>query len=135
MHHAIILQQSLSGPESFLEEHIPFALKHMPESGWVVQGIEVGDSAVDGFIAKLQQNMQSGPWYNHLYNESGELIVVFKERVYRVADPDEIMPVWEYAKELEIPEDQMQFEPASFEEEEEYFNSGSLNDFSELAED
>lgn len=125
MYHAIILQNSLTDPDSFLEEYVPFAIKHMSDSDWIVQGVEVNDSQADDFIAALQKQMQSGPWYNHMYNESGELVIVFKERVYRINDPDEIMPVWEYAKELSIPEDQMQFEPASFEEEEEFFPNRS----------
>ncbi|KXK27021.1 MAG: hypothetical protein TR69_WS6001001047 [candidate division WS6 bacterium OLB20] len=127
MYHAIILENSLTDPDSFLEEYVPFAIKHLTDSGWIVQGVEVKDSEIDAFTAALQEQMQQGPWYNHMYNESGELTIVFKDRIYRVETPDDIMPVWEYAKELNIPEEQLQFEPASFEEEEEFFTNGSAD--------
>jgi hypothetical protein len=122
MYHAIILDASLAADSDFLSQYEPFNIKVFPDSDWVVNGLEVKDSEGDEFVKKLQDAMQEGPWYNHLYNEAGMLIIVFKEKVFRMEGPEGIMEVWEYGEKLGIPEDQLQFEPVNFEEEGEYFS-------------
>lgn len=123
MYHAIILDQSLKDSESFLADYEPFNIKIFPDSGWIVNGLEIKDEDVDGFAKRLQSNMKDGPWYNHMYNEKNEMVVIFKEKVFKILSPDQIMEVWEFGASLEIPEDQLDFMPASFEEEEEYFST------------
>lgn len=122
MYHAIVLQSSLSDHSTLEDQYLPFAYVKSENGSPNILALEVKPSEKDQFISKLQKEIKAGPYYAHLYNDS-ELIVVFKEKSFVVANPDEIIPVWEYARSLNIPEEQLDFQPASFAEEEDYFNT------------
>ncbi|KXK08268.1 MAG: hypothetical protein QY330_03345 [Candidatus Dojkabacteria bacterium] len=122
MYHAIVLRSSLSDYSTLEDQYLPFAYVKSENGSQNILALEVKPSEKDQFISKLQKEIKAGPYYAHLYNDS-ELIVVFKEKSFVVANPDEIIPVWEYARSLNIPEEQLDFQPASFAEEEDYFNT------------
>lgn len=62
-------------------------------------------------------------WYAHLYNDE-ELIVIFKEKVFRVKPH---VFTWQstidYEKELKIPQEQSDFWPNRFQDEKHYLQS------------
>ena len=86
-------------------------------SGWILYKIEVSPEEINKIIEQLQQNMVVEPFYCHFYRDN-ELVVVFKERVFRVTSDkytwDEAV---EYGKSLGIPEEQLDFFPCKVGEE------------------
>ena len=63
----------------------------------------------------------SEPWYAHLYNDE-ELIVIFKEKVFRVTShASGWQPIIDYGKSLNIPVSQLTFWPNRFQDEIHYF--------------
>lgn len=83
---------------------------------WVLHKIVVGADGLGDMISRLQNNMLPG-YYFHFYRD-GELIIVFKDRIFRVK-PDRT--TWneavEYGKSLGIPESQLDFYPCRVEDE------------------
>jgi hypothetical protein len=120
MYHGILIDQE------FMDIGFPNKFKVFSEKfdgSWRIYGIEVEDSEITDAIIKVQDAMKVGNWYAHFYNEEN-LIVVFKDRKFMVK-PDEStwQPVWEYGKQLGIPEEQLDFQPNNFQDESSYFGS------------
>lgn len=124
MYHGIIIDQEFTG-KSFLNKFRIFAKKK--DGNWGIYGIEVEDSKLVEVISYIQQNMNNDqPWYAHLYNED-KLIVIFKDRIFYItSDISSWAEVLEYGRELNIPEDQLDFQPNKFEDESSYFKPDSL---------
>ncbi len=115
--HAILLNVSFQDPK-FPEKFKVFNKIEFENSDWIVFGVEVDESA----SVEIQKNMIEGKNFNHMYNED-QLIIIYKEKIFKVSKDNS---TWEeavaFGKSLDIPEDQLNFRPFKFEDEEEYFN-------------
>lgn len=121
MYHGIIIDQSFTDPSKVRSFRV-FAIKHEDISK--IYGIEVDDRRIDEVIEEIQDNMKPNePWYAHIYNGE-EIIVIFKNKVFTTSsDPASWQPAIDYGLQLNIPKEQLDFKPKSFEEEKEYFQS------------
>src|SRR6185437_9909564 len=107
---------------NFFNHFKTFAKKQ--NGSWRIYGIEIEDSHLDQTISQIQSNMKSDqPWYAHLYNDE-KLIVIFKEKVF-TATPhiSSWKPIFDYGRELNIPEEQLDFWPNRFQDESHYFTT------------
>lgn len=119
MYHGIIIDQE------FIDRIFPESLKQFAkkqDGSWGIYGIEVEDSQLEKVINEIQKNMKGDEaWYTHLYNDK-QLIVVFKEKVFRVEPHiSSWKPIIEYGKKLNIPKEQLDFWPNRFQDETHYF--------------
>ena len=88
------------------------------DGDWIILKIGVPEQAVVKTANAIQSNMKDA-FYSHLYSEDGRLIVIFKKRVFEVkADRSAWKPVIEYGKSIGVPEEQLDFFPCRFEDEE-----------------
>lgn len=119
MHHGIIIDQEFKD-KSFPESFKVFAKKQ--SGSWKIYGIEIEDEKVEEAIKSIQDNMRDDEaWYAHLYNNE-ELIVIFKNKVFRVKPHiSSWKPIMDYGRELNIPEEQLVFWPNRFQDEKHYF--------------
>lgn len=120
MYHGIIIDQEFID-KNFLESLKQFAQKQ--DGSWRIYGIEVEDSRLEKVIKGIQKNMRTDEaWYAHLYNDR-ELIVVFKNKIFRVEPHiSSWKPIIEYGKKLNISEEQLDFWPNRFQDEIHYFS-------------
>lgn len=121
MYHGIILDAEFTDPAYPLSYHV-FAKRKSADSPWMLFGIEINDQDIEHAILDIQKYMKSSaPYYAHFYNDHG-LIVVFKEKVFRVK-PHIITwsPIIEFGKTLHIPASQLTFWPNRFQDEMHYF--------------
>lgn len=119
MYHGIIIDQEFADkvfPESFKV----FAKKQ--DGSWGIYGVEIEDSDLPETIKRIQANMKSDtPWYAHLYNDK-ELVVIFKDKIFKVTPhADSWKPISDYGRDLNIPEEQLDFWPNRFQDERHYF--------------
>jgi hypothetical protein len=121
MYHGIIHDAEFKDP-LFPEGFKIFARKKSTTSSWILYGIEVVDRDLDKAISSIQKNMVSDkPYYAHLYNDD-ELVVIFKEKVFRVKPHVSTWaPIIEFGRTLNIPEEQLDFWPNRFQDEVHYF--------------
>ncbi len=121
MYHGIVLDAEFTDP-TYPETYSVFAKRKSTDSPWMLFGIEISDQDIEKTIADIQKNMKSDePYYAHLYNDE-ELIVVFKENVFRVKPHIATWrPIIEYGKTLHIPASQLTFWPNRFQDEIHYF--------------
>ncbi|PIS14120.1 hypothetical protein COT65_00475 [Candidatus Shapirobacteria bacterium CG09_land_8_20_14_0_10_47_13] len=120
MYHGIIIDQEFTD-QSFPNTFKVFARKQ--DGSWGIYGVEIEDSHLEESISKIQESMKSDePWYAHFYNDK-QLIVIFKDKVFRV-EPHicSWTPIVDYGKELNIPEEQLDFWPNRFQDEIHYFS-------------
>ena len=119
MYHGIIIDQEFKD-KSFPKTFKIFAKKQ--SGSWGIYGIETEDSEVEQTVKEIQKNMSSDEaWYAHLYNDK-ELIVIFKNKVFKVKPHISTWkPIVEYGRELNIPEGQLDFWPNRFQDEAHYF--------------
>ncbi len=84
---------------------------------WVLLKIEAKNNDVDRIARLIQENMKDD-FYSHLYNKYGSLIVIFKDRIFKIKS-EKI--TWKqavaYGKSIEIPGEQLDFYPCRFEDE------------------
>ena len=121
MYHAIVVDQSFIDPSKIRSFRV-FAIKH--DGTWKIYCVEIDDRHVDDVIEQIQENMKPNePWYAHAYNDE-ELIVIFKNKVFTIAsDPTTWQPAIEYGLELNIPKEQLNFSPVTFQNEKQYFEN------------
>ena len=81
------------------------------------------DRQLEEAIKDIQENMEvDQPWYAHFYNDD-KLIVIFKGKVFEIGPHESSWePVKEYGRELNIPEEQLDFWPNRFQDERHYFD-------------
>jgi hypothetical protein len=123
MYHGIIVNAAFKDP-SFIESFKFFAKKKSLTSSWILYGIELADQDIDQVVSDIQKNMVTDkPYYAHLYNDN-ELIVIFKEKVFRVRPHISTWaPIIEFGKALNIPVEQLDFWPNRFQDEIHYFEN------------
>lgn len=119
MYHGIIIDQEFKD-KNYPEKFKIFAKKK--DDDWRIYGIEIEESKVDEIIKNIQENIkETGNWYAHLYNDT-ELIVIFKNKVFIVTPNSwSWKPIIEYGRNLNIPEEQLDFWPNRFQDERHYF--------------
>jgi DNA-directed RNA polymerase beta subunit len=123
MYHGIILDMAFDNP-SYPEKMKIFAERKSSSNDWILYGVEIADVSFDQVIKEIQMNMKSDkPYYSHFYNDE-EMVVVFKEKLFRVKPHISTWtPIIEYGKELRIPKEQLDFWPNRFQDEVHYFDS------------
>jgi len=118
MYHGILVDQEFTNP-SFPETFKVFAKKQ--DVSWKIYGVEIEDSKLGKAINDVKKAMKQGNWYAHFYKDDA-LWVVFKDKTFRVK-PDR--STWgliiEYGRRLKIPEEQLDFWPNRFQDEQHYF--------------
>ncbi len=120
-YHGNLLDVEFKDPK-FLNKFKVFAKRKSNRNPWIMYGIVVSANKIKGVIKNVQKNLLSDkPYYAHFYRE-GELIVVFKKKVFRVTpDKSTWSEIIEYGRGLGIPDDQLVFAPNKLEEEESYY--------------
>ena len=120
MYHAIIIEESLKNKEVLKKYKI---LRTKIGKVWHMSILEIKDP--EGAIFDIQQAMlESEPYYFHIYDEGEHLIIVFKDKIFRV-DPND-RSTWQAPKDyaetvLGIPPEQLDFYPSQFSYEDEWF--------------
>ena len=104
-----------------------FAKRRSATQAWMLFGVQIPDSEIESAIKDVQVNMKSAaPFYAHFYDDR-ELIVVFKERVFKVAPHSSSWePVVEFGKQLRISDAQLDFWPNRFQDEVHYFGAADF---------
>lgn len=122
MYHGIILDLEFVDP-TYAEKFKIFAKRKSRTEPWMLFGVEVTDETIEQVISEVQKNMKSDQsYYAHFYNDE-ELIVVFKEKTFRVKPHRSTWKsVLEFGKKLGIPEIQLTFWPNRFQDEIHDFN-------------
>jgi hypothetical protein len=122
MYHGIIVDLAFTNPK-FPESLKLFAKRKSSSNEWYLFGVEVPDDTITQVVSGVQSNMKSDkPYYTHFYNEE-EVIVIFKNKVFRVTPHVSTWkPIIEYGLELKIPEEQLDFWPNRFQDEIHYFS-------------
>lgn len=115
---------------SFLDPEFPLSFRNFAQQvagSWLLHGIEVPQQDLTAAIEQIQRAMKADrPYYAHLYNDT-ELIVIFKERVFRVSpDTATWKPIVEYGEAFGIPTEQLDFLPNRFQDERHYFEPGDF---------
>ena len=120
MYHGIIIDQEFTD-KSFPNNFKIFAKKQ--DGDWGIYGIEIEDLKLDETISKIQANLKTNEnWYVHFYNGEN-LIVIFKNKIFKTSvNSSRWQPIINYGKEIGIPEEQLDFKPNKFEEENSYFD-------------
>ncbi len=121
MYHGIVFDSEFSDP-LYPEQLEIFARRKSSTTGWTLYGIVVSDEKIEELISEVQANMKSDkPYYAHFYNDN-KLLVVFKEKVFEATPHISTWkPINEYGKQLNIPEEQLDFWPNRFQDEIHYF--------------
>lgn len=121
VYHGIILDLEFEDPK-YPETFKVFAKRKSTNNDWVLYGIEVESADFEKTVAAIQKKMKSNkPYYAHFYNDK-ELVVLFKDKVFRVKPHISTWkPIIEYGRKLDIPEEQLDFWPNRFQDEIHYF--------------
>lgn len=106
----------------FLNKFKVFAKRKSERNPWTMCGVVVPEDKIEEVIQEVQANLlPNTPYYAHLYRDD-ELIIVFKEKVLRVTtDKSTWGEALEYGSSLGIPENQLDFAPVTFQDEEKYY--------------
>lgn len=121
MYHGIIIDKEFKN-KIYSEKFKIFAKRKSADNDWVLYGVEIFSKKIGSIIIDMQANMKSDePYYAHFYNDD-ELIVVFKEKIFKVRSH---ISTWasiiEFGKKLNISEEQLDFWPNRFQDEIHYF--------------
>jgi hypothetical protein len=125
MYHSIIIEESLKDPK-VLEKYKILRTKFSSEDNWHLHIVEIPES-VEEAIKEIQEAMLSDePYYFHIYNEGKTLIVVFKDKIFRLEPNNQ--STWREAREygaskINIPPEQLDFSPSKISEEDNWYNS------------
>ena len=122
-YHGIILDLEFENPGIIEKEFKIFAKRKSKTNPWILYGIEVERDQIDNFIENMQREMKEDkPFYAHFYDDE-EMRVVFKGKVIIVTpDKSTWLPIIEYGRTLNIPEEQLDFWPNRFQDETHYFD-------------
>jgi len=116
-YHAIVVDNSLREP-GLLKRHFRLLSSKKGEE-WTMSKLEVSERELESLIEEIQDNLISDHWYCHLYNWDGsKLIVIFKNAVFRcTANPNSWTPALAHGMDMDIPTEQLDFEPHRFTDE------------------
>ena len=115
VYHGILLDASFEG--IFLKSFKILGRKRSETNPWIMSKVEVRDEDIEKVIETCKDNLMDGPYYCHFY-KYGEIIVVFKKRVFRITqDKSSWKPVIEYGLSIGIPLEQLDIKPNKFEDE------------------
>jgi len=121
-YHGIIINLSLRDKNIFKTLNI-IGRKNVFFNWLVLYKVSVQPESMDSTIQKLQSDLVERFWfyfphfYCHFYR-ADELIIVFKERIFRVnPDPSTWQEVIAYGRSLGIPAKQLDFFPCRVEDE------------------
>lgn len=119
--HGILLDVSFKDPH-FLGRFKLFAKRKSVTNPWVLHGVVVPSNKIDEVVREIQANLiPNAPYYGHFYRDS-ELIVVFKNIVFRITpNRSTWQEAIEYGRSLGIPDEQLVFEPNKVGAEDGYF--------------
>ena len=122
MYHGLVLDFAFSDPSYPVKLKV-FAKRKSFSNAWILYGVEIADINISQTIQEIQLNMKSDkPYYSHFYNDE-EMIVVFKDKLFKVKPHFSTWtPIIEYGKGLGIPVEQLDFWPNRFQDEIHYFN-------------
>jgi hypothetical protein len=117
VYHGIIVDKSLKDAK-IVDALKVIGTKHT-DDGWVIYKIEVDDDKLQQTIQMVQPLLSSAGWYCHFYGQDGlKLFVVFRRRIFElVNNPSFFKPAVKYGLSVGIPEEQLDFKPSKFEEE------------------
>lgn len=120
-YHGIILDAEFKDPK-FADQFQIFAKRRSRNNPWILYGVAVEPSKIKKIIRQIQENLKiNAPYYAHFYRD-GELIVVFKEKVFRITqDKSTWANAQKYGRSLGIPKEQLNFFCVSFNKEKEYW--------------
>jgi hypothetical protein len=126
LYHGILVDFAFTNHE-YPERYDLFAKQRSDDGEWQLFGVEVKPELLHELISEIQAEMKDdAPYYVHLYNDE-ELVIVFKNRVFRFTEgPETWSPAKFYAKGLGVPEDQLDFFPNQFSQEQGYFKPESF---------
>lgn len=98
-----IVEQSLENKEVLKELSV---LRTYTDEDWTLYQIECDETV----FSKLQQSLNDGPWYIHLWNQT-DLIAIFKDKIFKLnkIDKDSWRDAIIHGIEKGIPEEQMDF--------------------------
>ena len=115
----IVIEQCLRDPAAAKELRV---VKTRRPRSWVFLLVEVPEHELDHQIRILQANMVSDDtWYAHYFREN-ELVVVFRDAVFRLStDPSSWGPAVEHGLASGIPREQLDFTPRTRAEAERFF--------------
>ncbi len=121
MWHGILVDSAFEDP-TFPSTLKVFAKRTSKSMGWVLYGVEIQDYELPDVINKIQSLMKSDkPYYSHFYNDL-IVVVAFKDKTFEVEPNSSTwIPVIDYGKQLNIPEEQLDFWPNRFQDEIHYF--------------
>lgn len=122
MHHSIVIEESLKDKSALDKYKI---LRTKVSEDWHLRVIEVTD--VDGFITTIKNAMVTDkPYYFHTFDDGKELIIAFREKVFKI-DPNDKNTWFEAQKyggeKLGIPGEQLDFAPSNFADEDRWYES------------
>lgn len=119
--HGVVVEKSLK--EGIICEDLFTVIKIDKNSDWGIKVVEVSEDIFDVSLAKLQESMANGTWYEHFYDDSDTLVIVFKDKIFKVSKAKETWcDMLEYGKALNISEEQLNIYPLEFEQEDDYLN-------------
>jgi hypothetical protein len=120
MYHAILIDKEFV--DNNLPNQYPVFAKKI-DGSWIIYGVEIQNDKLEKTVALLQKNLKDDiSWYFHIYNDK-ELIVVFKNKVFRVKPHKSTWnKIVRYGKEQGIPAHQLDFWPNRFQDEIHYFS-------------
>jgi hypothetical protein len=116
-YHGVLLDAAFED-QNFINCFKVFWKRKSTRNSWTIFGVIVPEAEIGGVIKKIQKNLlQNKPYYAHFYRKD-DMIVVFREKVFRIK-PDK--STWaeavKYGMNKSIPQEQMDFFPARFEDE------------------
>jgi hypothetical protein len=116
-YHGIIVEESLREPSILRSVSV---LGRKRGRDWTLLRVGVSEGVLQETIESVRRNLKvvnGVPFYAHFYR-SGELIVVFPDRVFRITpNKDTWAQAVNYGKSVGIPLDQLDFLPCRFEDE------------------
>jgi len=114
---SILLDAEFTSPD-FIKKWKELGKKHSRTNPWWLFKVEVPEDKLEELISEGQKLLVGKAYYFHAYRQN-ELIVVFPEKVFRVTpNKDSWGEMVKYGISLGIPEEQLDFKPCRFEDEE-----------------
>jgi len=116
-YHGILLDLGFKD-ENFIKQFDILGKKKSEINPWFMIKVRIPEEQIEEVIEECQENLlEDKPYYCHFYRDD-ELIVVFKNKIFRVTpDKSTWKPIVEYGLALNIPIEQLDMKPCRFEEE------------------